>query len=146
MKIQKVIFSGICLFLVVFLCYANIGLNISGPANQNKMAIGQVHERINRRFPQLQQIHRHSFKYITYSAVLKDKAYFFDHEGELIVEKDYDQSLVQQVKELAKSKGFEANEVTLGYGYKNPVFVIEENNQFIYFDYDTLEVVYYVKG
>lgn len=146
MKIQKVIFSGICLFLVAFLFYVNIGLNISGPANQNKIAVEQVHEKINRRFPQLKEINRHSFKYITYSAVLKDKAYFFDYEGVLIVEKPYDESQIKRVKELAASKGFEDVEVTLGYGYTNPVFVVEKDNQFLYVDYDTLEIVFYMKG
>lgn len=146
MKIQKMIFSGICLFLAVYLFYVNVGLNISGPAHLNENAIVQVQQKIQKRFPAIQQIERHSFKYITYSAVVNDKAYFFDHEGGLIVEKMYNEEQKEKVKEIALSKGFENPTIKLGYGYINPVFIIEEKEGFLYLDYDTLEIIFYMKG
>lgn len=146
MKIQKIFFTLACLFLVVFLIFVNIGLNISGPAHSNEIAIQSVQEKVHRKFSKINTLNRHSFKYITYSSVVKDKAYFFDKDGELIVEKKYDETQLDKVRQIAATYGIENPEITLGYGYINPVYVIEQDHCFLYLDYDSLENVFYMKG
>lgn len=147
MKSKKIIFSVCCLFLVLFLFYVNVGLNVSGPAHFNAKKDEVVLEKVNKRFPLIHSLYRHSFKYVTYSAILNDKVYIFDYEGGFVIEKEFDESMIFEIQAIVqKQYGIEKADVHIGYGYDNVVFVVEQENKFIYFDYDTKEVVFYSRG
>ena len=134
------------LFLVVFLIFVNIGLNISGPVRYEMKKDEAVLAVVQERFPLIHSLYRHSFKYVTYSAVNDDTAYLFDNEGGLVMQKDYDVSMIEDIQSLVEENyGIENAEVNIGYGYDNMVFAVEEGDLMVYYDYDTYEVVYYLR-
>lgn len=147
MDIKKITISIGLLFMILFLVFVNIGLIISGPARLEEIKDQEVLAQVNRRFPLIHSLYQHDFKYTTYSAVMKNQAYVFDYEGVLIMSKDYDESMIEEIKTIVKKDyGIEEVDVQIGFGYNNMVFVVEKDDQMIYFDYDTKEVVYYMKG
>ena len=55
--------------------------------------------------------------------------------------------MLDEIQQICKEKyQLENVEVNIGFGYDNLVFVVEEENVMILFDYDTKEVVYYLRG
>lgn len=147
MKIKNIIFTLCCGILVVILFYSIIGLNISGPAHYEKQKDNGITQKIVNKYPSAESIYRHSFKYVTYSAIVDNEVYIFDYEGSLVVKKEYQKSMIEEIQELVrKSYGIENAQVHVGYGLNNVVFVVEENQRMIYFDYDTKEVIFYSRG
>ena len=147
MNIKKIGLTVCLILLVVFLIFINIGLNISGPVRYEAKKDEAVLNIVQKRFPFIHSLYRHSFKYVTYSCVDKNKAYVFDYEGILVMEKDYDESMSANIQALVLEKyGVENAQVHIGYGYDNIVFVVEEKDLMVYFDYDTYDVVYYLRG
>ena len=147
MDIKKLGITVGLFFIILFLIFVNIGLNISGPARYEEYKNEAVLEQVNKRFPLIRTIYEHNFKYVTYSAISSGSAYIFDYEGVLVMKKDFDESMIQEIKEIVKRDyGIEDADVQIGFGYDNMVFVVEEGDRMIYFDYDTKEVVYYMKG
>lgn len=147
MDIKKIGITIGLLFIILFLILVNIGLNISGPARYEEVQDLAVLTQAKKRFPLIQSLYQHNFKYITYSAISNGTAYIFDYEGMLVMQKDFDESMIDEIKDIVnRDYGIENANVQIGFGYDNMVFVVEEKNQIIYFDYDTKEVVYYMKG
>lgn len=146
MKIKKIGFTLCCLFLIVFLVFVMIGLNITGPMRLSHAEDAHAYETVKKRFPLVTDFYRHAFQYVTYSGISKDEVLIFDYEGMLVMRKDYDESKINAVKNQVKEDyGIDA-EVHIGYGYNNVVFVVEEDHFMVYYDYDTLEIVYYFRG
>ena len=147
MDIKKITITIGLLFMILFLIFVNIGLNISGPARLEEIKVQEILERVNSRFPLVHSLYQHNFRYTTYSAIVKNEAFVFDYEGVLIMRKDFDESMIEEIKSIVKEDyGIEEVDVQIGFGYNNMVFVVEKDDQIICFDYDTKEVVYYMKG
>lgn len=147
MNIKKIGLTIGLFFIILFLLFVNIGLNISGPARLQDEKEETVLYTVKKRFPMISSLYRHSFKYVTYSTIYASKAYVFDYEGLLIMEKDFDESMLVEIQNIVEEKyGIKDAEVHIGFGYDNMVFVVEEEGYMIYFDYDTKEVIYYLRG
>ena len=147
MNIKKIGITLGLFIIILFLVFVNIGLHISGPARLEEVKDKIVLENVKKRFPLVHSLYQHNFKYVTYSAISNGYAYVFDYEGYLIMKKEFNDSMFDEIKDIVKREyGLENVEVNIGFGYDNMVFVVEEKNIMIYFDYDTKEVVYYLKG
>ena len=147
MDIKKIGITSLLCLLIILLCYINIGLNISGPANYEAYKDEMILKEVKKRFPTINDLYRHSFKYVTYSTYNNDKAYLFDNDGKLVVEKEFNIEMLDEIKQIVLNNyGIENAEVNLGFGYDNVVFVVEEEDIIVLFDYDTKEVIYYFRG
>lgn len=147
MDIKKIGITFGLFLIILFLIFVNIGLNISGPARSEQVKDQAILLQVQKRFPLISSIYEHNFKYTTYSAIVGNTAYVFDYEGILIVQKEFDESMIQEIQNIVeKDYGIKDADVQIGFGYDNVVFVVETNDQMIYFDYDTKEVIYYMKG
>lgn len=147
MKFKNIRITVFLLVVMIFLIIVNIGLNISGPARYEEKKDEQVLLKVQSRFPLIKSLYRHSFQYVTYSCISQNQAYIFDYEGSLVVDKDFDENMLERARQLAFDDfGIEADQVHIGYGYENAVFVIEEADASVYYDYDSYEVVFYVRG
>lgn len=147
MNIKKLGITISMIIMILFLIFVNIGLNISGPARYEEYKNQVVLEKVQKRFPLISSLYRHNFKYVTYGAISQGNAYVFDYEGILIMEKPFDESMITEIQELVYTNyGIQDAKVNIGFGYDNMVFVVEEEDRMIYYDYDTKEVVYYLKG
>lgn len=147
LKMKNTVITLICILVIVFLFFVNVGLNISGPAQAQRSKDDEVYSKIQKRFPLVQEVSRHNFKYVTYSAVINNKVYIFDYEGGLVIEKPFSEEKIQLVTQKINNEyGIENANVQIGYGYENVVLYVEEGSYMIYFDYDTLETVFYHRG
>lgn len=131
----------------MFLFYVNVGLNVSGPTHIEEKKDEVVLEKVNKQFPFIHSLYRHSFQFVTYSAISNDKVYVFDYEGGLVVSKDYQESMMSEIQSIVRDEyGIDNADVHIGYGYDNVVFVVEQDQSMICIDYDTKEVVFYSRG
>lgn len=144
MKIRNRIISFFMIVLLGFTFFVHIGLNISGPSTKAMVEENELLSGIKKTYPKIEDIYRHSFNYVTYSAVDGEDYRWFNEEGKLILSKKVAKAQFDKVKEMAEDKLHLRNfEIHLGYGYENAVYVIEEENVFLYLDFDSLDVVYY---
>lgn len=147
MKLREWTFTICCGILIVFLLILNIGLTISGPANYEKEKERKVFVEVKKEYPFISKLERHSFRYVTYHAIYDQKVYLFDYEGGLVMIKDYDEDKLNKVKNIVEREyGIENADVKIGYGKENMIYYVETENQLIQFDYNRLEVVYYVRS
>ena len=145
MKLQSKLISFFMILLFLILLAVNYALNISGPAMKADAELQAMINQIRQDYPQADDFYRHSFRYITYSAQTATNYYWFNQNGELIVSKRKSSAKLEEAAAVAETYGIENAEVKLGYGTDNPVYVIEQGGIMLYLDYDTLDVVYYMK-
>ena len=85
------------------------------------------------------------FHYIVYIGEDDDTIVWFNEEAEPIVSKEKSTLQMERAKQEARDLyGWESMEVSLGYGYNNPVYVVEADNCELLLDYDTFKTVYYL--
>lgn len=144
MKIRNRIISFFMVILLFFTFFVHIGLNISGPSTKAMHDEIMLIDEIKKTYPNARDFYRHSFQYVTYSAIDGDEYRWFNEDGKLILSKKVDKAQFKKVREIGEDKLHLRNfDIHLGYGYENAVYVIEQEHVFLYLDFDTLDVVYY---
>ena len=78
---------------------------------------------------------------MTYSGEDNQNYYWFNTEGQVITTRAKGTRDDDAARAAAEQLGLSAESVTLGYGYDNPVYVLESGNTTMLLDYDTLEQV-----
>lgn len=145
LKIQSKLISLFMVLLFLILIVVNYALNISGPAIKAETDFNQMILKIQETYPECDDFYRHSFRYVTYSASDDKNVYWFNQYGELIQTKTLASAKSNEANEIAKSYGLGEAKMCFGYGYENAVYVFEQNGTYLYLDYDTLDVIYYMK-
>ena len=128
---KSIAFTTLLVIILLAVIFIEIALFITGPSAKYDAKI--------------ENIQRHVFHYIIYIGEDEDNIVWFNEEGKPIVTKE--KATLQKDKaaqEAQKLYGWKDVKVTLGYGYDQPVYVIEANNCEVLLDYDTLKVVYYL--
>lgn len=146
MKLRNFLINSLLLFCTGYLILMFLGINITGPFYYNQASNQKIIRQIQVQYPQLKDFDRHSYRYVTYSSINENESYFFDASGKWIVTKPYSEEIVMNVLEIAEDYGFEKENMQLGYGYDNPVFVFEDGNRMLLLDYDTYEEIAYVRS
>lgn len=132
----------IILLLVILI---EIALFITGPSAKYDAKVEKQIQNIEKNYEKIENIQRHVFHYIIYIGEDDENIVWFNEEGKPIVTKE--KSTLQKENALAETQklyGWKDATVTLGYGYDQPVYVVEANNCEVLLDYDTLKVVYYL--
>lgn len=145
MKIQSKLISLFMILLFLILLIVNYALNISGPAIKAETELNQMILQIQETYPDCDDFYRHSFRYVTYSAADDKNIYWFNQFGELIQTKTLASAKRDEAVVIASKYGLGDAEMHYGYGYENGVYVFEQNGTYLYLDYDTLEIIYYMK-
>lgn len=97
-------------------------------------------------YKEIKNLHRDAFYYITYVGEDADNYVWFNDAGKAIVSRKKDTIQMDNVKqEVEKRYGAKDVQVALGYGYDNPVYVVNCSVGQILLDYDNLHEVYYLK-
>lgn len=148
MKFNGKSFAKTCFLLLVLLIVllVEVSLFISGPNRKYEKKIADQIAVIEAKNSDLEGIERHVFQYITYSGKGKGSYFWYNEEGNVIVERKLNTYKANEVEAKVK-KNYQVNDIkiTLGYGYDNPVYVVKTDVGEILFDYDTLEEVFYLK-
>ena len=100
---------------------------------------------IQETYREIENLHRDAFYYITYIGEDRENYVWFNEKGQAIISKEKSSLQMNQVKDIAaQDYNMEDAEITLGYGYDNPVYVITDGVTEIRLDYDDLHEVYYL--
>lgn len=140
---------GITLALLLVLSVvvmSEIGMFISGPARKYEGDVAEQEARIKKKYTQIKELDRHVFYYTTYVGEDDDTVVWFNEVGKVIVTRKKKTLRTDEVKQKAAQTYHAKNiKVSLGYGYDNPVYVIECDMGSILLDYDTLKEVYFLQ-
>lgn len=130
------------LLLLAVVVFVEQSLFISGPSLRYDDKITTQQEVIVQKYPQITQLHRHVFAYVIYSGQDDENYYWFNENGELLTQRKLTQIHLDSALEKAN---LQDGTIAIGYGYKNPVYVIENEEIELYLDLDTMDQVFYRK-
>lgn len=136
---------GLLLVLAVVIL-VEICLFISGPNLRYTSKIEEQKAVITSKIEGITNIERHVFSYVVYSGEDDSQVYWFNENGELMTKRTKSELSFADALAKAKEKyALSEPTITYGYGYKKPVYVIENGNAEVYLDIDSLEEVFYRK-
>lgn len=123
-----------------------ISIFISGPSYKYKSDIEQEMKLITTTYKDVTEVSRDVFYYTTYVGEDKNTIVWFNEKGKVITSQKKKTLKLEEVKRIVKDDyGIKKSDIRLGYGYDNPVYVIESKGGKLLLDYDTLKEVYYLK-
>lgn len=135
---------GLCVVLLIVLL-AEFSIFSSGPSRKVEEEVRNQMTAIQETYREIENLHRDAFYYITYIGEDSENYVWFNEKGQAIISKEKSSLQMNQVKDIAaQDYNMEDAEITLGYGYDNPVYVITDGVTEIRLDYDDLHEVYYL--
>ncbi|MEJ8735885.1 hypothetical protein WKT02_00340 [Erysipelotrichaceae bacterium HCN-30851] len=135
---------GLCVVLLIVLL-AEFSIFSSGPSRKYEEEVRNQMTAIQETYREIENLHRDAFYYITYIGEDSENYVWFNEKGQAIISKEKSSLQMNQVKDIAaQDYNMEDAEITLGYGYDNPVYVITDGVTEIRLDYDDLHEVYYL--
>ncbi|WP_278567832.1 hypothetical protein [Amedibacillus dolichus] len=143
---KSILITVLLLIVLGVVLFVETGMFISGPQRKYEDDIRKIETTIMKNYRGIKNIQRHVFYYTVYVGENDKNIVWFNELGEDIVTrklktKDFEK-VERSVEERYHAKHIE---VSLGYGYDNPVYVVECDKGLILLDYDTLKEVYYLK-
>ncbi|MEF9919759.1 MAG: hypothetical protein RSC93_04580 [Erysipelotrichaceae bacterium] len=139
--------SFLLILILLLVIYINISIFISGPNQKYNHNIMVVMDKIETSYKGINALNRHAFAYVTYVGKYKQQIMWFDENGDPIMKRKdstYDEEKALSI--AINDYKFSKPKLTLGYGKKNGVYVIKEDNRELYLDYDKLTKVFYREG
>ena len=129
------------LFLVLFsVLWA---LFISGPNRIREENQERMIAKIEKTVPEIQGLTLHQFDYLTAQGYNETTLYWFDAKGDEITTRDISTLDYQKARTIASDDyQIEVESVELGYGYDNPVYVVQGSKRMLLLDYDSFVRVY----
>lgn len=142
---KSIIITTVLVVVLMLVLLIEISLFITGPSAKYDAKVEKQIAAIEKEYQDIKDIKRHIFHYIVYIGKDDEKIVWFNEEAKPIISKEKSTLQLEQAKQEAqKLYGWNSMEISLGYGYNNPVYVIQSNNCEVLLDYDTLKVVYYL--
>lgn len=142
---KSIAVTAILIIVLFFVIMIEIALFISGPSEKYEAKVQQQISAIQKDYKDIDNIKRHVFHYIVYIGEDEDTIVWFNEEAKPIVSKEKSSLQLEKARQEAKALyGFDDVEVSLGYGYNNPVYVIQSDDCELLLDYDTFKTVYYL--
>ncbi len=128
------------LLLTCFIFYLGVAVFISGPKFKYEADI------LEQEFKDIKNLHRHIFQYTTYVGKEENRWIWFNEKGVAITSREDDTVRFDEAKRSVEDKyNTRVNDVQLGYGYNNPVYVVYCELGEVLLDYETLEEVYIIR-
>lgn len=131
--------------VLVVVVMIEISLFVAGPSRKYEAKVSKQEDAILEKYQNIEHLSRHVFQYTVYIGEDDGKIVWFNEKAEAIVSKEK-KSLDNEaaLKVVSDTYGLETAEVTLGYGYDNPVYVVTSGDVEVMLDYDTKKVVHYM--
>lgn len=134
------------LLLTCFIFYLGVAVFISGPKFKYEADILEQEKMIQKEFKDIKDLHRHVFQYTTYVGKEENRWIWFNEKGVAITSREDDTVRFDEAKRSVEDKyNTRVNDVQLGYGYNNPVYVVYCELGEVLLDYETLEEVYIIR-
>lgn len=131
--------------LVVF--FVSVGIFISGPYFQNFEKEQDVVDIILENYDNEVSITRNAFAYVTYTVEDEDSYIIYNEVGEYVLTRNKQSLQLDNVKQIIKEQYPSLQEaiIQISYGYDTAVYYIEYEYEILVIDYDSLEVLFYMK-
>lgn len=134
------------LLLTCFIFYLGVAVFISGPKFKYEADILEQEKMIQKEFKDIKDLHRHVFQYTTYVGKEENRWIWFNEKGVAITSRENDTVRFDEARRNVEEKyNTKVNDVQLGYGYNNPVYVVYCELGEVLLDYETLEEVYIIR-
>ena len=134
------------LLLTCFIFYLGVAVFISGPKFKYEADILEQEKMIQKEFKDIKTLHRRIFQYTTYVGKEENRWIWFNEKGVAITSREDDTVRFDEAKRSVEDKyNTRVNDVQLGYGYNNPVYVVYCELGEVLLDYETLEEVYIIR-
>ena len=134
------------LHLTCFIFYLGVAVFISGPKFKYEADILEQEKMIQKEFKDIKDLHRHVFQYTTYVGKEENRWIWFNEKGIAITSREDGTVRFDEAKRSVEDKyNTKVNDVQLGYGYNNPVYVVYCELGEVLLDYETLEEVYIIR-
>ena len=134
------------LLLTCFIFYLGVAVFISGPKFKYEADILEQEKMIQKEFKDIKNLHRHIFQYTTYVGKEENRWIWINEKGDAITSREDDTVRFDEAKRSVEDKyNTRVNDVQLGYGYNNPVYVVYCELGEVLLDYETLEEVYIIR-
>ena len=134
------------LLLTCFIFYLGVAVFISGPKFKYEADSLEQEKMIQKEFKDIKNLHRHIFQYTTYVGKEENRWIWFNEKGVAITSREDDTVRFDEAKRSVEDKyNTRVNDVQLGYGYNNPVYVVYCELGEVLLDYETLEEVYIIR-
>lgn len=138
--------SAVLIIILIIVLLVESSIFISGPSRKYEEEVSEEMAAIRDTYKEIKNLRRDAFYYITYVGEDADSYVWFNNKGKAIVSRKKDTNQTDKVKqEVEKRYGAKDIQVALGYGYDNPVYVVQCSKGQILLDYDSLKEVYYLK-
>lgn len=141
-----VVTISLCILLLIVLLI-EVSIFISGPSQKYASDIKKQEHIIQTKYKGIKILRRDAFYYITYVGEDNDNYVWFN-EAETAIQKRAKSTLkIDEVKsKIEKDYQGKHIKIELGYGYQNPVYVVNCDKGMVLLDYDTLDEVYFLKA
>lgn len=145
---RRLLFTIELLVILILVLWIEICLFISGPNLRYESKVNSQIQTIKSNYQNIEDLDRHVFSYIIYIGHDKDQYHWFNERGEILTSRKLEEIDLNKAKEQAeKTYQLTDYELKIGYGYDNPVYIIENKDFEIYLDIDTMKRVFYrIKG
>ena len=145
-NVKSIGITLVLLLLTCFIFYLGVAVFISGPKFKYEADILEQEKMIQKEFKDIKNLHRHIFQYTTYVGKEENRWIWFNEKGVAITSREDDTVRFDEAKRSVEDKyNTRVNDVQLGYGYNNPVYVVYCELGEVLLDYETLEEVYIIR-
>lgn len=152
MKHKKYNFKSILLTIVLILIligvfYSFVGIFISGGAIKDRNEQEAIVEKIENKTKDVEKVTKNVFKFVTYTAQTQKEYVFYDENAKKIAVRNRSAAKFDEVSELIRKEypSLEGVKIKVGYGEKNPAYIIEKEYELLVLDYNNLKKVFYMK-
>ena len=144
---KNMIVTAVLLCLLILVIIVELFIFVIGPNQKYEHDIAVIENKITNTYKYIQTVDRNVFHFTTYTGISENTYYWFDEEGKLLMRRNREEDRQDEVKEKAsKDHNMKDVQVTLGYGYKNAVYIVKTKQEEVYYDFDSLKEVYYREG
>lgn len=134
------------LLVLVAVIGIEIILFISGPALRYEDQVASQEQKIQEQYTGIESLNRHVFSYVIYCGDDGKDMYWFNENGELMLRRELNQlDTAKAAQKGLEEYGLNNSSVTIGYGYKNPVYIVSNDQGELLLDIDTMKEVFYRK-
>lgn len=141
--VGKWIGTFVLILVLLLVIFSEIVIYISGPAIHYEEKIAAQEEVILKEYEGIKRLSRHVFAYIIYSGQDDNTYYWFNEQGALLTWRSLaDLDMETARKTAVDAYGMKEETLRLGYGYENPVYIIEDVQTEVYLDIDTMKQVF----
>lgn len=146
-NVKSILLTMLLILILIGIFYSLVGIFISGGAIKDRNEQVAIVEKIKSKTKGVEKVTRNVFKFVTYTAQTEKKFVFFDENAKKIAVRNRNDAKFDEVNEIIRNEypSLEGVKIEVGYGKKNPAYIIEKEYELLVLDFKSLKKVFYMK-